>query len=117
LVFVSELPRELVLPIMARIADTFVRFGYQEPRFRTVARPFLLAREVALLAREMEQLTERERLFIAVMTRSVSALLGNIFAGFGEMANPLRIERMLEAHVMEEVKAAFDGKEIARRGF
>jgi hypothetical protein len=72
------------------------------------------AREVA---HEMEQLTERERLFIAVMTRSVSALLGNIFAGFGEMANPLRIEQMLEAHVIEEVKVAFDGKEIARRGF
>jgi hypothetical protein len=45
----------------------------------------------------------------------VSALLGNIFAGFGEVANPLRIEPMLEAQVMEQVKIVFDAKEIARR--
>jgi hypothetical protein len=43
---------------------------------------------------------KRERLFIAVMTRSASALLGNIIAGFGELARPLTIERMLEVPII-----------------
>jgi hypothetical protein len=42
--------------------------------------------------------------------------LGNIFAGFGELAHPLRIERVLEAPIIGGVKVAFEATEVARHG-
>jgi hypothetical protein len=64
---------------------------------------------------------KRERLFIAVMTRSASALLETIFAGFGELAHPLRIERMLEtrperSHHLSRCGGIFCARVVHYRG-
>jgi hypothetical protein len=54
---------------------------------------------------------------MAVMTRSASALVGTICAGFGELAHPLRSERILAAPIIAGVKAALEAGEVARHGW